>query len=106
MSKQSELDEILDRFGSGVVEAYLIAPKSRATADLYLESCLNEAQTAILDWHNKQVEAVLDRLSDKCEEKEGTKNLPLSSAEHEFNIATQDIRNAIAAERAKLKVVK
>lgn len=60
-----ELDEILDRFGSGVIEAYLIAPKSRATADLSLESDLNIALEAILDWHNKQIEAVLEALREE-----------------------------------------
>ena len=41
------IDKVLDKFGNGVIEAYLIAPKSRATADLSLESSLNEAQAAI-----------------------------------------------------------
>lgn len=47
--------------------------------------------------------ALLDELEKECEEKVGTKNLPLSSAEHGFNMATQDIRKAIAAKRQALK---
>ena len=49
------LEEVLDRFGNGVIEAYLIAPKSRATADLSLESSLNEAQAAITSLNRELV---------------------------------------------------
>ena len=46
MSKQSELDDILEDFYDGDIR----------------QSDMGKAKQAILDWHNKQVEEVLDRL--------------------------------------------
>lgn len=98
MSDTKTLDEILDRFGSEVIEAYLMASKSRAAADLSLVSCLNEAEQAILDWHNKQTLELLDRLSavSSYTDKEFREN-PQSC------LGKRDVRLAIEAERNKLK---
>ena len=92
-----ELDKILDRFGNGVIEAYLIAPKSRATADLSLESDLNIALEAILDWHNKQIEEVLDRLEAAAYEYGGNNVMNIGTPNTAVSLL------AIEAERKRLK---
>ena len=81
-SNTQELDEILDAFASGEV-----SPHWKDKRKTYTKL---EANQAILDWHNKQIEAVLDRL------------------EKEINTGrtfTNDyvISEAIEAERNKLK---
>ena len=52
------------------------------------------AKQAVLDWHNKQIEAVLDRLYGELME------------EGETIVHQWQVEGAIAAERAKLKEVK
>ena len=80
------LDEALERLavagrGWGVSESVQIES---------MRSELDEAKQAILDWYNKQVEAVLDRLQ-----------VSIDDGKKSHSMAV--IRGAIEAERNKLK---
>lgn len=79
-----ELDEIL-----ALLDARMPQPK---TMNEYTAraAMLREAKQATLDWHNKQIEAVLDRLESSIDD--GKKS-------HSMAV----ISDAIEAERAKLK---
>ncbi len=61
-----EIDEILERYRLHANMAYSEVEDNLRTAEefktLALPKVLAEAEQALLDWHNKQVEAVLDRL--------------------------------------------
>lgn len=51
---KEQIDEILNDLAN-VASGFIIVPEPRNQKD--------KAKQAILDWHNKQIEAVLDRLN-------------------------------------------
>ena len=71
---QAELDEILERYRAAVVGL----PSDASVADIKGE---------LLDWHNKQIEAVLDRLATQrgilSDPVHGEKSIPASAIEAE-----------------------
>ncbi len=75
-----ELDEILEDFYDGDIR----------------QSDMGKAKQAIIDWHNKQIEAVLDRL----EAQKGTPIALIGSQKYEHGVVPL---RAIQAERDKLK---
>ena len=82
-----ELDEILFNLCDLSYASFTTQEEADRVAD-QLDYDRAEAKQAILDWHNKQVEEVLDRLTVAD------------------NISDRACSEAIAAERAKLKEVK
>ena len=86
MAEQQELDEILNQ------------PVSKTADASYGEwevVGLPEAKQAILDWHNKQVEAVLDRLEGRAR----------GAFDYEADIEeyAEDVLTSIEAERTRLR---
>ena len=81
-----ELDEILD----GFARAVRVVVVNGLSHDKY-ERRQKDFKQAIIEWHNKQVEAVLDRLE--------AQSFPQSNTNYIF-------ASALQAERAKLKEVK
>ena len=79
MNKQSELGEILEDFYDGDIR----------------QSDMGKAKYAILDWHNKQTEELLDRL--ECRAR--------GAFDYEADIEeyAEDVLTSIEAERNKLK---
>lgn len=91
------LDEILALLGAKIPQ-----PKTanEATARVAM---LQETKQALLDWHNKQVEAVLDRLW-----KNSPKNSWVEKSDlwYGFDDGVKDYQIVIEAERARLKEAK
>ena len=85
MTDTQELDEILTRFADGEYSKHWVDERKTYTK--------LEAKQALLDWHNRQVEEVLDRI-----EKQATIITSLSGEK----AGTVDL-TAIEVERNKLK---
>ena len=83
-----ELDEILDAFASGEV-----TPHWKDNRKTYTKP---EAKQAILDWHNKQVEAKLAHISEYAE------NAISIDENGEFSMKAIPL-SLVAVERNKLK---
>ena len=93
MSKQSELDEIINSAYEGEVSWTHDQLDGTNMVDDVIKGIEDEkakTKQAILDWHNKQVEEVLDRLEGSIDD---------GKLSHRMNV----IKAAIEAERNKLK---
>lgn len=88
MTKQSELDEILQNHFRGYAARSF--PEYQDNASEVWNNSVEKAKQAILDWHNKQIEEVLDRLV-----RQGTAGVGLMGD-------TYIPLSAIEAERSKL----
>ena len=107
------LDEILERYRLFANMAYSEVEDGFRTADefkdLALPKVLAEAKQAILDWHHKQVEVVLDRIesgSFGIKQDIGVSQYPARSVyepEHIAAIHKVVPLSAVEAERNKLK---
>ena len=86
MTEQQELDEILGRWIKGYING--------SASKFYVT---NQTKQDILDWHNKQIEEVLDRLSavSSYTDKQFSENPQLC-------LGKRDVQLAIEAERNKL----
>ena len=84
MAEQQELDEILGRWIKGYING--------SAGGFYVA---NQTKQDILDWHNKQVEEVLDRLEGRAR----------GAFDYEADIEeyAEDVLTSIEAERNKLK---
>ena len=98
-----ELDEILEKYG----EYYHLKQLNRfSDSEMQLnfaeETDIVRAKQAILNWHNKQVEEVLDRLSNALT---GSNDFRVEPSVKLYLSVGQivSIRSAIEAERNKLK---
>ena len=97
-ASEYELDDILIRFGVYIAEyanfgsPYNSDDENIAGAEALYQTSLQEAKQAILDWHNKQVEGMLDSTKTTIVELYNLEEWQLT-----------DVMNAIEAERNKLK---
>ena len=92
--QDKELDEILDYF---LTDIYMNNEHFAANQEA-LDKTKEEPMQAILDWHNKQVEELLDKLETSMRGK-----TIVDTAEGWQEFVRKHVNGAIEAERNKLK---
>jgi len=101
-TNEQELDEILERIEE--LSLLVSAENSVTGSNVYgsPSAAVNRVKQTILAWHNKQVEAVLDRLERRSD------GLPCTVRYSDGSVERMRVvpLSAIEAEQAKLKEVK
>lgn len=94
-----ELDRILNNYGLEIHHFKLYEPSAEWDAERH------KAKQALLDWHHKQIEEVLDRLdkSMPADEQLTTKyGYHMPDKQYGYKLALHDIREVIAKLEAEL----